>query len=82
MAEAGQSRPPPLPEAVELPPPAVDLAALPYEEALGVLANSLALIADASHNLGDVLGLLAGSCLVPDFVCAGTAGGASTAESC
>lgn len=33
--------PAPLPEAVELPPPAVDLAALPYEEALGVLANSL-----------------------------------------
>jgi len=33
--------PAPLLEAVELPPPAVDLAALPYEEALGVLANAL-----------------------------------------
>jgi hypothetical protein len=30
-----------VPEPVDLPAPAVDLAALPYEEALGVLANSL-----------------------------------------
>jgi cobalt-zinc-cadmium efflux system protein len=36
----------------------LNIAFVVFEAALGVLAHSLALISDAGHNLGDVLGLL------------------------
>ena len=36
----------------------LNLGFVAVEAAYGVLANSLALLADAGHNLGDVLGLL------------------------
>ncbi len=37
---------------------ALNLTFVAVEASYGVLANSLALLADAGHNLGDVLGLL------------------------
>ena len=37
---------------------AVNLAFVVGEVGFGIVANSVALIADAAHNLGDVLGLL------------------------